>query len=91
MKEFKRPFSLRYIPRLIRSHLQQSLRFSGKLTIPEKLYGRDADVAFLSEELKKVITKQKKKSVNFVTGVSGSGKTALVLEVCIRETTLIQS
>lgn len=59
----------------------QTLTVSGKFYLPEKFYGREAELALLCKELHSVSNKKSKKSINFVSGVSGCGKTGLILEV----------
>jgi hypothetical protein len=59
----------------------QSLRYTGKLYLTEKLYGREEEMAVLLDEADSVISKQKKKSIVFISGTSGVGKTGLVMEV----------
>lgn len=57
-----------------------ALKFTGSFEIPEKLYGRDDEIATISHEIAS-LTKTKKKSIIFVSGISGVGKTELVKEV----------
>lgn len=53
--------------------------FSGKLQIPEKLYGREQEINQLLEAYQRV--SQDAKEILLVTGYSGTGKTALVNEI----------
>ncbi|MBI1307514.1 MAG: AAA family ATPase [Bacteroidetes bacterium] len=53
--------------------------FSGQLLIPQKLYGREEVINSLTEKLRE--THQGAHHATFITGRSGTGKSAVVLEV----------
>lgn len=59
----------------------ESLKFSGSFRIPEKIYGREEEIITLRNEFFSVSSKKKSKSIVFVSGISGVGKTELVKEV----------
>lgn len=59
----------------------ENLKYSGRFYIPEKLYGRSEEISTLIGEYRAISSKRKKKSINFVVGMSGIGKTEVVLEV----------
>lgn len=54
---------------------------SGKLYFPEKLYGREEEVTTIIDEIMSVKTRRKSKSITIISGVSGIGKTHIVLDV----------
>ncbi len=53
--------------------------FTGKLQIPQKLYGRESEISILLQAFERVSSG--KKEIMLVAGYSGVGKTALVHEV----------
>jgi Cdc6-like AAA superfamily ATPase len=57
------------------------LRCSGTFYVPEKLYGREEEIATLFDEFSAVFSRTKKKSIVLVSGVSGIGKTEVINEV----------
>lgn len=59
----------------------ETLKYSGKLYLPEKLYGREEEIRTLVDEISSIFSKRKKKNVTFISGISGIGKTGIVMEV----------
>lgn len=59
----------------------EGLKYSGKLYLPEKLYGREDEMTTLLDELMSICKRQKKKNITFISGISGIGKTGIVMEV----------
>ena len=57
------------------------LKYSGRFYIPDKLYGREDEVASLCDEIRAIVTKKKRRNITFIVGVSGIGKSRVVLEV----------
>ena len=52
-----------------------------KFQIPQKLYGREADIALLQQTFERVTTSGKNSELFLITGASGLGKTVLVREI----------
>lgn len=61
----------------------EKLKFTGKFDIPEKLYGREEQLQTLIQEASCLETKKKSRSINFLVGISGIGKTEIVYEVTV--------
>jgi hypothetical protein len=59
------------------------LKFTGKFEVPEKVYGREEDLTTLMDEMNAVKRKRKLKSINIIGGISGMGKTYMVMQVRI--------
>lgn len=57
------------------------LKFTGKFDIPEKVYGREEEMTTLMDEVDAVMQKRKTKSINFVGGISGMGKSHMIMQV----------
>lgn len=59
----------------------EAVKYSGWFYLTEKLYGREEEIMTLMDELNMIKLKRKKRSINFIAGLSGVGKTDLVNEV----------
>lgn len=51
------------------------------------MYGRELEIKALTGEVDAVASRRKNKSINFVSGISGIGKTDIVMEVMLLLTT----
>eukprot|EP01127_Copromyxa_protea_P009178 TRINITY_DN2145_c0_g1_i5.p1 TRINITY_DN2145_c0_g1~~TRINITY_DN2145_c0_g1_i5.p1 ORF type:complete len:1929 (-),score=247.31 TRINITY_DN2145_c0_g1_i5:229-5232(-) len=59
----------------------KNLKHAGKLYLPEKLYGREEELLTLFDEMNSVIQGKQKKNITLVSGISGIGKTGIVMEL----------